>query len=75
MDMQKQARKLVREYLDDADETSREFAVRCGICKATLFRFLGGEDVSMGVIERMLGTLGYRLDIVRADDPDSSGAA
>ncbi len=67
-DTQQKARLLIRNYLDTHPETGKEMARRCDVCRATFYRFIAGDDVSMGAIEKILAGVGYGLDVVLISD-------
>ncbi len=66
-DTQQKARMIVREYLDAHVENGKDFARRCDVARATFYRFVSGDDVSMTAVEKILAGIGYSLDVIKTD--------
>ena len=74
-DTQQKARLAVQRHINESGEQGKDLARRCDVCRATLYRFLSGEDISMAAVEKLLAGVGFKLDVVPLDPLDGDPVA
>ncbi len=75
-DTQQKARLAVQRHINESGEQGKDLARRCDVCRATLYRFLSGEDISMAAVEKLLAGVGFKdslrnnLNILSSQPPE-----